>query len=390
MVVGVPKEIKNNENRVSATPASVFELVRNGHRVYVEKSAGAGSGILDSEYEKAGARILDTAEEVYDIADVIYKVKEPLKSEYKLLKEGQTLFTYLHLAPDPEQTKALLDRKITGIAFETVQLADGVLPLLAPMSEVAGRMSVQIGANFLQSNQGGSGKLLGGVPGVAPGEVVIFGGGTVGFNAAKIAVGMGAHVTILDVNLERLAQLDTIFGGRVTTLVSNYYESAEAAAKADLLIGAVLIPGAKAPKVVTEAMVKSMKQGSVIVDVAIDQGGCVATSDHISTHDNPCFVKYGVLHYSVANMPCAVAKTSTYALANATLPYLEKICGLGPELAMQCDPALRAGLNTYQGQITYKNVAESYGLPYVPAESALQAAGVSTTAGADKTAGAGR
>ena len=371
MIVGVPKEIKNNENRVSATPASVFELVHNGHQVYIEKSAGIGSAIQDDEYVKAGAGILDTAEEVYDIADVIYKVKEPLESEYHLMKDDQTVFTYLHLAPDPKLTKALLDKNVTGIAFETVQMANGTLPLLAPMSEVAGRMSIQIGANFLQSNEGGAGKLLGGVPGVAPAEVVIFGGGTVGSNAARIAVGMGAHVTLLDVNMERLAQLDTIFGGRVTTLVSNHYYGAEAAEKADLLIGAVLIPGAKAPKVVTEAMVKCMKPGSVIVDVAIDQGGCVATSDRITTHDNPCFVKYGVLHYSVANMPGAVARTSTYALANATLPYLLKICNLGPEEAMRSDPSLRAGLNTYQGKITYKNVAEAYGQSYIPAESIL-------------------
>ncbi len=371
MIIGIPKEIKNNENRVSATPASVFELVHHGYKVYVEKSAGIGSAISDSEYKEAGAQILDTAKEVYDAADVIYKVKEPLESEYGLMKEGQTIFTYLHLASDPKLTKALLDKKVTGIAFETVQLANGSLPLLAPMSEVAGRMSVQIGANFLQSHQGGSGKLLGGVPGVAPADVVVFGGGTVGFNAARIAVGMGASVTILDVNMERLAQLDTIFGGRVTTLVSNHYYGAEAAKKADLLIGAVLIPGAKAPKVVTEAMVQGMKPGSVIVDVAIDQGGCVATSDRITTHDNPCFVKYGVLHYSVANMPGAVAKTSTYALANVTLPYLLKICEFGPESAMRNDAALRAGLNTYRGQITYENVAQAIGLPYVPAESVI-------------------
>ncbi|MDP4108895.1 MAG: alanine dehydrogenase [Bacillota bacterium] len=371
MIIGVPKERKNNENRVSATPGGVFELVHHGHKVYVEKSAGLGSGITDSEYEKAGAKILDTADEVFNIADVIYKVKEPIEQEYKLLKKGQTLFTYLHLAPDPEQTKALLDREITGIAYETVQLADRSLPLLAPMSEVAGRMSIQIGANFLQKNNGGSGTLLGGVPGVAPGEVAIFGGGNVGFNAAKMAVGMGAHVTILDVNRARLSMLDEIFNGRVTTLVSNLYNGTEASAKADLLVGAVLIPGAKAPKVVTEDMVKGMKPGSVIVDVAIDQGGCVATTDHITTHDHPCFEKYGVLHYSVANMPGAVARTSTFALASVTLPYLVKICDLGAEEAMRRDPSLKAGLNTYKGQVTFKGVADAYGVPYVSADSVL-------------------
>jgi alanine dehydrogenase len=366
MIIGVPKEIKNNENRVSATPASVYELVQHGHVVHVEKSAGLGSGIQDSDYAKAGAVMLESAAEVYDSADLIYKVKEPIEPEYKLLKKGQTLFTYLHLAPDPKQTRALLDKQITGIAYETVQLANGSLPLLAPMSEVAGRMSIQIGANLLQNNNRGSGTLLGGVPGVAPGEVVIFGGGTVGFNAARMAVGLGAHVTILDVNKERLAQLDTIFDGRVTTLICNLYNGAEAAAKADLLVGAVLIPGAKAPKVVSEAMVKGMKRGSVIVDVAIDQGGCVETIDHITTHDDPYFVRHGVLHYSVANMPGAVSRTSTYALANVTLPYLMKICGQGPVEAMRRDETLRKGLNTYQGHITYQCVADAFGAPYRP------------------------
>ena len=314
MIIGIPKEIKNNENRVAITPAGVHALVSSGHKVLVERSAGEGSGILDVEFASAGALIMAQSIDVYKESDIIVKVKEPLEEEYELLKEGQTLFTYLHLAPNPKLTRALVDKKITGIAYETVQLKNGSLPLLVPMSEVAGRMSIQVGAALLQKYKGGEGVLLGGVPGVLPAEVVIIGGGNVGINAAKIAVGMGARVTVLDINKERLAYLDDVFNGRISTLVCNAYNVSEMAKKADLLIGAVLVTGARTPKIVRTEMVKSMKLGAVIVDVAIDQGGSVETMDRVTTHDNPCFEKYGVIHYSVANMPGAVPKTSTFAL----------------------------------------------------------------------------
>lgn len=364
MIIGVPKEIKNNENRVAITPAGVHALVNAGHKVIIEKSAGVGSGIEDSDFEAAGAVILEKNTEVFEQADTIVKVKEPLECEYDLFKEGQTLFTYLHLAPNPSLTQALIKKKLTAIAYETVQPKTGGLPLLTPMSEVAGRMSIQVGAYLLQKYSGGAGILLGGVTGVLPAEVVIVGGGSVGINAAKMAVGLGARVTILDINKNRLAYLDDIFGGRVSTLVCNEYNVAEMAKKADLLIGAVLVTGARAPKIVTDAMVKAMKKGSVIVDVAIDQGGSVETIDRVTTHDNPCFEKYGVIHYSVANMPGAVSKTSTYALTGSTLPYLLEIANKGPEKAMKEDEALLAGLNAYKGYITYKAVAEALGLEY--------------------------
>lgn len=371
MIVGVPKEIKNNENRVAITPAGVYALVKAGHKVLVETNAGLGSGIENCDYIQAGATMIDSNVTVFKEADVIVKVKEPLECEYNLFNEGQTLFTYLHLAPNPSLTQALLRKKVTGIAYETVQPSDHSLPLLAPMSEVAGRMSVQVGCYLLQKYSGGSGILLGGVPGVLPAEVVIIGGGVVGTNAAKMAVGLGARVTIMDIRKERLAQIDDIFFGRVNTLIYNEYNVVEMARKADLLIGAVLVPGAKAPKTVSTDTVKSMKKGSVIVDVAIDQGGSVETIDRITTHDNPCYEKYGVIHYSVANMPGAVPRTSTYALTGVTLPYLMKIANLGAVQAMREDISLMRGLNTYNGVVTCKAVSEAMNLEYASPESCL-------------------
>ena len=369
MRIGCPKEIKAQEGRVGLTPAGADALIRAGHMVYMEKSAGISSGFSDGEYTAVGAQILSTAKEVFDTAEMIVKVKEPLAPEYDLLHEGQILFTYLHLAPDPEQTQALLRKKVTGIAYETVQMADRSLPLLAPMSEVAGRLSIQTGARLLESNCGGRGILLGGVPGVERANVVIVGGGTVGTNAAKMAVGLGANVIILDINAKRLAYLDDIFGGRVQTLLSNSYNIANAVRSADLVVGCVLIPGAKAPKLVTEEMVRTMRPGSVLIDVAIDQGGSIESIDRITTHSDPYFVKYGVLHYSVANMPGAVPRTSTLALTGATLPYALKIANLGAEAACKADPALMKGLNTYQGHLTFRAVAEAQGLTYTdPAE----------------------
>lgn len=374
MRIGVPKEIKTAESRVAITPAGVEAFVKNGHEVYIEKDAGLDSGITNEEYEKAGAKILPTAKEVYDIADMIMKVKEPQPSEYDYLKEGQVLFTYLHLAPDKQQTEALLRQKVVGIAYETVQLDNGSLPLLTPMSEVAGRMAVTIGAYLLTSINQGRGIVMGGVPGVEPAEVVIIGGGTVGTNAAKVAVGMGARVTILDVNPARLAYLDDIFGGRVTTLMSNSFNIAESVKKADLLIGAVLIPGARAPKLVTEEMVKTMKKGAVIVDVAIDQGGCVETCDRTTSHTDPYFIKHGVVHYSVPNIPGAVPRTSTFALTNVTLPYALEIANKGYKRALLENRALLKGLNVYKGMVTYKPVAEAQGLEYVDPVEALNKA----------------
>lgn len=364
MIIGVPKEIKNNENRVALTPSGVHTLVKCGHRVIIEKSAGEGSGLSDESYVLAGGEIVEKNTDVFNKADLIVKVKEPLESEYDLFREGQNLFTYLHLAPNPKLTNALINKKITGIAYETVELDDKSLPLLTPMSEVAGRMSVQIGANLLLKYNGGMGVLLGGVTGVLPAEVVIIGAGVVGLNAAKMAVGLGAKVTILDINKNKLAHVDDVFMGRVSTLVSNEYNIAQMAKKADLLIGAVLVTGASAPKLVTEEMVKAMKKGSVIVDVAIDQGGSIETIDRVTTHDNPCYEKYGVIHYSVANMPGAVSKTSTYALTGSTLPYILAIANKGVENALLEDKALQLGLNTYKGVVTHKAVAESLNMEY--------------------------
>ena len=366
MIIGVAKEIKNNENRVGLTPAGTESLVKAGHKVLIEKDGGIGSGFTDESYKAVGAEIISDKKALFDAAEMIVKVKEPLESEYDLFHEGQILFTYLHLAPEPELTAALLKHKVVGIAYETVTGRDGKsLPLLAPMSEIAGRMSIQIGAHFLESKYGGRGVLLGGVSGVASGQVVIVGGGVVGTNAAKMAVGLGARVTVIDLSIDRLRYLDDIFGGRVVTVMSNSYNIAKWTKQADLLVGAVLIPGAKAPKLVTEDMVKEMKKGSVIVDVAIDQGGVVETSDHVTTHDNPTFEKYGVIHYSVANIPGAVARTSTLALTNATLPYAMKIAAKGWKDACAEDEGLARGLNTVDGKVTNKAVAEALNLEFV-------------------------
>ncbi len=372
MIIGVPTEIKNNENRVAITPAGVQSLHIRGHRCLVQANAGIGSGITDDEYVSAGAEMVADADAVFAGADLILKVKEPLRSEYDKFRKGQILFTYLHLAANRELAEALLSRNVTAIAYETIQLPNGALPLLSPMSEVAGRMSVQVGATLLQKYNGGMGVLLGGVPGGAPAEVVIVGGGVVGTNAAKMAVGLGARVTVLDINPVRLVYLDDLFSGRITTLVYSEYAVADQVKKADLLIGAVLVTGAKAPKTVTEAMVKTMKRGSVIVDVAIDQGGSIETIDRITTHDSPCYEKYGVIHYSVANMPGAVPKTSTWALTNATLPYLLKIAEKGVKAAMQEDAALRGGLNACGGKLTCEAVSETFGMPYMPAMDAIR------------------
>ena len=370
MIIGVPKEIKNNENRVALTPAGVHSLKNAGHTVLIEKGAGIGSGFDDAEYTKEGAEIIDGAENVWAKADMIMKVKEPLSSEYKYFRQGLILFTYLHLAAEPELTKALKESGVIAIAYETVSV-NRTLPLLTPMSEVAGRMAAQIGAQFLQKNNGGQGILLAGVPGVNRGKVTIVGGGIVGTNAAKMAIGLGADVTIIDLSADRLRQLDDIFGNQVKTLMSNPYNIAEAVKEADLLIGAVLIPGAKAPKLVSEEMVKTMKPGSVIVDVAIDQGGIVETNDHVTTHDNPTFEKHGVIHYAVANMPGAVPRTSTIALTNVTVPFALQIANKGVFKAISENPSLKLGVNVAAGEITFEAVAKDLGYNYVPVEEAL-------------------
>lgn len=370
MIIGVPKEIKNNENRVALTPGGVSQLISNGHRVLVETGAGLGSGFENEAYESAGAEIIADPKQVWD-AEMVMKVKEPLPEEYVYFRKGLVLFTYLHLAAEPELAQALKDKGVTAIAYETV--SEGrTLPLLTPMSEVAGRMAAQIGAQFLEKPKGGKGILLAGVPGVSRGKVTIIGGGVVGTNAAKMAVGLGADVTIIDLNADRLRQLDDIFGHQIKTLISNPVNIADAVAEADLLICAVLIPGAKAPTLVTEEMVKQMKPGSVIVDVAIDQGGIVETVDHIATHDQPTYEKHGVVHYAVANMPGAVPRTSTIALTNVTVPYALQIANKGAVKALADNTALRAGLNTANGHVTYEAVARDLGYEYVPAEKALQ------------------
>ena len=364
MIIGVPKEIKNWENRVSLTPSGTKTLVENGHTLLIQSTAGFGSGFTDEEYTNVGAIICATAEEVFSKSDMIIKVKEPQKSEYNLLKDGQLLFTYLHLAVEPELTNALLKQKVNAIAYETIQTENGELPLLTPMSEIAGRMAVQLGAAYLEKPHGGRGVLLGGVPGVTPADVVIIGGGVVGLNAAKIAFGMGANVTILDLNLHRLRYLDDIFQGKVHTLMSNSFNIEESAKFADLLIGAVLIPGSKAPHLVSEETVKKMKKGSVIVDVAIDQGGIFETIDRVTTHENPVYEKHGVMHYSVANIPGAVARTSTIALTNATLPYAIKLANQGFIMALKTSESLAKGVNTCHGHLVSKPVADSLGLPH--------------------------
>jgi alanine dehydrogenase len=365
MIVGVTKEIKDNEYRVGLTPAGVQELTDAGHRVLVESGAGMGSGLADDQYESAGAVLEPDAASVFSQSDLIVKVKEPLPQEYDFLREDQVLFTFLHLAPEAELTHALLGSESIGIAYETVQLEDGRLPLLTPMSEVAGKMAVQVGARLLEKTRGGSGVLLGGVAGVEPGKVVILGGGVVGVNAAKVANGLGADVLIVDVNLERLRYLEDLFQGHVHTLTSTRHNVALAVAEADLLIGAVLVVGARAPVLVTREMLRAMRPGSVLVDVAIDQGGCVETSKPTS-HSDPVYVEDGVIHYCVPNMPGAVSRTSTFALSNATLPYVLAIANKGVRRALEDDPALAKGLNVCRGKVTCKAVADSLGYDHLP------------------------
>ncbi|WP_019393461.1 alanine dehydrogenase [Priestia filamentosa] len=371
MIIGVPKEIKNNENRVALTPAGVVSFINAGHEVLIEQEAGSGSGFTDKDYTVAGAKIVENVEDVWSQAEMIMKVKEPLLSEYRYFREGLILFTYLHLAAEPDLTQALKDTGVIAIAYETV-VENGTLPLLTPMSEVAGRMAAQIGSQFLQKSNGGKGILLSGVPGVNRGKVTIIGGGVVGTNAAKIAIGLGADVTILDLSASRLRQLDDIFGNGIKTLMSNSSNIAEAVAEADLLIGAVLIPGAKAPKLVTEEMVKEMKPGSVIVDVAIDQGGIVETVNQITTHDNPTYAKYDVVHYAVANMPGAVPRTSTLALTNVTVPYALQIANKGVFKAIFDNESLKLGLNVANGEITYEAVAKDLAYNFVSPEQVFE------------------
>jgi len=377
MIVGLPKEIKNNENRVGLVPAGVAALSKAGHEVLVEKSAGAGSGIDDHEYEAAGGKILATADAVFARAEMIVKVKEPIEPEYARMRPGQILYTYLHLAPAGKLTDVLLERQVTGIAYETITGRNGTLPLLTPMSEVAGRMSVHVGAYYLQKSNGGRGVLLSGVPGVPPADVVIIGGGVVGTNAARIASGMGADVTILETSPDRMRELDDIFLGRVKTVASNPHTLEEGCRRADLLIGAVLIPGAEAPKLVTRELIGVMKKGAVAVDVAVDQGGCFATT-HATTHSDPVYTVDGVIHYCVANMPGAVARTSTFALTNSTLRYALELAQKGFPRAVSENDHLARGVNTFGGKITYEAVAHAQGKPYTPLASLL--AGASRTA----------
>ena len=376
MKIGLPKEIKDNEYRVGLTPAGVQALAHAGHEVFVQKTAGEGSGFNDDQYVKAGAAMLDTADDIWETGDMIVKVKEPVAPEYPRMRENQLLFTYLHLAPEFELTKQMLERKVTGVAYETITDSVGRLPLLTPMSEVAGRMSVQVGATYLEKMNGGRGILLGGVPGVPAANVVIIGGGIVGTEAAKMAVGLGAKVTIIDRNLDRLRQLDDIFLSKVQTLASSRYAIEEAISHADLVIGAVLVVGAAAPKLVTRDMLHLIPQGAVLVDVAVDQGGCFETT-HATTHSNPTYYEEGVLHYCVANMPGAVPRTSTFALTNATLPYALDLANKGFETAIAEDAGLYEGVNTYAGKLTYEAVATSQNLEYTPLNSLLDNASAS-------------
>jgi len=369
MIIGVPKEIKNNENRVAVTPAGVAEFIKHGHTVYVQETAGAGSGFSDEEYIDAGAQLLPTIEEVYAIAEMIIKVKEPIEPEYKLIKENQLLFTYFHFASYEPLTHAMIDNGSICLAYETVEV-NRALPLLVPMSEVAGRMSIQEGAKYLEKPMGGRGILLGGVPGVKPANVVVLGGGIVGTQAAKMAAGLGANVTIMDISSNRLRQLDDIMPANVTTQYSNEYNIREAVKTADLVIGGVLIPGAKAPKLITRDMLPTMREGTVIVDVAIDQGGCFETSKP-TTHADPTYVIDGVVHYCVANMPGAVPYTSTLALTNATLPYAIQLANKGWQQACKDDANLRLGLNVVNGKVVYEGVSTAFNLPYTPVEEVL-------------------
>ncbi|OGI02689.1 MAG: alanine dehydrogenase [Candidatus Melainabacteria bacterium GWF2_37_15] len=359
MIIGVPKEIKAQEERVALTPAGAEMLAKAGHTVYIQDKAGLGSGFSNEDYEEHGAVILNSAKEVYDKAEMILKVKEPLTQEYDLMREGLVLFTYLHLAAVPQLAKVLCEKKVVGIAYETVQNSDKSLPLLTPMSEVAGRMSVQIASRLLEKYYGGSGVLMGGVPGVSPAKVVIIGAGIAGSNAAKIALGLRADVTVLDVNLDKLRYLNDLYGERLITIYSNPYNIRNQVQKADVVIGAVLVPGAKAPHLVTEDMVKSMKPGSVIIDIAIDQGGSVETIDRVTTHENPTYIKHGVLHYAVANMPGAVPRTSTIALTNATMPFVLELANKGYEKAARDNPAVLKGFNTLNGDIVHEEVKKA-------------------------------
>jgi alanine dehydrogenase len=370
MRVAVPSEVKNNEYRVAITPAGVHELVVAGHEVFVQAGAGLGSSITDAEYQNAGAKITPDAKTTWESGDMVLKVKEPIEQEYGFLREGLLLFTYLHLAADLELTKELVEKKVTAIAYETVQLPNRQLPLLAPMSEVAGRLSVQVGASTLMRQNGGNGMLLGGVPGTRPAKVAVLGGGVAGTNAVAMAVGLGAEVTVLDTNLNRLRELDALYSGRLRTIVSNSFEIDRAVTEADLVIGSVLIPGAKAPKLVTNALVKKMKPGSVLVDIAIDQGGCFEDS-HATTHAEPTFKVHDAIFYCVANMPGAVPHTSTYALTNATLPYARSLANNGWKAACKADASLALGLNTHAGEIVNEPVANAHGMASSSLESAL-------------------
>jgi alanine dehydrogenase len=363
MLIGVPKEIKDRENRIGVVPGGVAQLVSNGHKVMVQKGAGLGAGIPDEKYIAAGAEIVATKEDIWSRAEMVMKVKEPIKDEYALMRDGQILYTYLHLAAVPDLAKELVQRKVSAVAYETIELANGSLPLLTPMSEVAGRMSVQVGAQCLQKHSGGKGLLLGGVPGVKRGRVTIIGGGVVGINAAKMAVGLGANVTIMDVNPARLAYLDDVFGNNVTTLMSNPENITTAVRESDLVVGAVLITGAKAPMLVSKAMVASMEPDSVVVDVAIDQGGCIETI-RPTTHSDPVYKAEGVLHYGVTNIPGDVPKTSTYALTNVTIKYALELANKGLSRALEQNEALRKGLNTHAGKVTHKAVAEALNMPF--------------------------
>ncbi len=371
MIIGVPKEVKDHESRVGVTPAGVKSLVDAGHTVLVETGAGELSAFPDDDFQSAGAEIVGSAHNVWGLADMVVKVKEPVEKEYVFFREGLVLFTYLHLAPLRELTQALLDKKVIGIAYETIRDKAGTLPLLTPMSEVAGRMSVQVGATFLQKEHGGRGALLGGVPGVPPADVCVIGGGIVGTNAAKIALGMGAKVTIVDLNLNRLRELDDIFNGRLYTLASNSYNVERAVRQADLVIGGVLIPGAAAPKIVTKEMVAKMKKGAVIVDVAIDQGGCVETA-RPTTHSDPSYLVNGVVHYCVTNMPAAVPNTSTLALTNATFPYVYRLAQLGAPAAVLNDDGIAEGVNTWLGSLAYEGVAKSQEREWTPVRKFLE------------------
>ncbi len=370
MIVGVPKEVKDRENRVGMTPAGVAEIVARGATVLVERGAGSGSGFADAEYEGAGAAIVPDAADVWGRAEMVIKVKEPTHDEYGFLRSGLVLFTYLHLAANEPLTRALLESRTTGIAYETVQLDSNFLPLLNPMSEVAGRMSIQVGAHYLEKTYNGRGMLLGGVPGVAPAKVAIVGGGTVGTNAAQMALGMGAHVTVLEKSIERMRYLSEVFTGHLTTLYSTAHAVAESVADADVVIGAVLIPGARAPRLVTETMVRSMRPGSVVIDVAIDQGGCIETARPTS-HSDPVYDVGGVTHYCVTNMPGAVPRTSTQALTNATIPYVISLVTQGMERAVGRDATLAKGVNTYDGRCTEAPVASAFDIPYTPLRDLL-------------------